>query len=80
MLRGWGRDEFATASAEAMTAARAALFAERLAPLLAEAEETLAIDVSGIDAKQRPQVNRARREAAKQRDEIRSLLGMSDDG
>jgi hypothetical protein len=33
-----------------------------------------------LTPKQRPQVNRARREAAKQRDEIRSLLGMSDDG
>jgi hypothetical protein len=80
MLRGWGRDEFATASPETMTAARAALFAERLAPLLAETLETLAVDPSNVEPPQRPQLNRARREAAKQRDEIRALLGMADDG
>jgi hypothetical protein len=78
MLRGWGRDEFATASPETMTAARAALFAERLAPLLAETAEVLAVDPSNAEPPQRPQLNRARREAAKQRDAIRSLLGLSD--
>jgi hypothetical protein len=79
-LRGWGRDEFATATAEMVTAARAALFAERLAPLLAETVETLAVDPSNVEPQHRPQVNRARREAAKQRDAIRAALGMTDDG
>jgi hypothetical protein len=63
-----------------VTAARAALFAERLAPLLAETVETLAVDPSNVEPQHRPQVNRARREAAKQRDAIRAALGMTDDG
>lgn len=47
-LRGWGRDEFATASPDFIAAARFAVFAERVAPILAAAQELAAMPASGM--------------------------------
>lgn len=41
--KGWGHDEFRNATPEFLHAARFALFAERVAPLLAQAEEVAAL-------------------------------------
>lgn len=47
-LRGWGHAEFGTATPEFLSAARFALFAERVAPLLATAEEAAALPAKGL--------------------------------
>ena len=44
-LRGWGRDDFATVTADFLSAVRFALFAERLAPILDKAEQAQNMEV-----------------------------------
>lgn len=73
--RGWGRDEFDYATGEFRAAVRFALFAERTASLLAEAERVTAMRGTPLDAAlARSQI--ASREAA---DQIRAVLFPEDD-
>jgi hypothetical protein len=44
-LRGWGRDDFATVTADFLSAVRHALFAERVAKVLRKVEEVRDMDV-----------------------------------
>ena len=46
--KGWGHDEFRNATPDFLAAARFALFAERVAPLLAQAEEVAALPRKGL--------------------------------
>ena len=77
---GWGKAEFESAAPEFVQAIRAALYAERLTPLLEDAARDAAMDPSQVVPQARPAINRAKMAAAELRDLIRSLLGLDKAG
>jgi hypothetical protein len=79
-LRGWGRDDFATATGDFMAAVRFALFAERVGPILNSAEE---IRDQPVDLRNDPASTRtlmkAKHQAEAAVDSLRDALYPEDD-
>lgn len=76
-LRGWGADEFARAEPEFMAGARAALFVERLVPVLKDYQALLAAPLPNGPAKL--EVASRKMTAQKRLPELRRVLGLDDD-
>lgn len=79
-LRGWGRDEFQTASPEFMDAVRWGLFAERLGPVLSKWEEIQDREMhKGMSPRDRRVLGRAKLQAAEAIAAIKAVLYPEDD-
>jgi hypothetical protein len=78
-LRGWGAEDFRRAGAELLGAARWALYADKAVVMLHEAEQTAAMDVSGVKGKALGDVLRAKLAGRKLADALRPVLFPEDD-
>lgn len=79
-MRGWGKADFASVSPAFLAVVRHGLLAERSAPVLASDARTLATKPEDIDPKQRPALNRERREAHDRTQALRKMLLLEDAG
>lgn len=78
-LRGWGETEFRHASLEMVEAARFALYAERLVPVLAGAEQVLATEFTQhMSPQDMSRLGRAKLVARQSVPAIRALLFPAD--
>lgn len=77
-LRGWGPADLESADPSFREAAHFGIYAERLAVLLRQADEALAIDLRQIATSDRGDAVRAKAEAQKQSVLIRSELALED--
>ena len=78
-LRGWGAEELRTASSEFMEAARFALFAEHLTPMLTNAEQIQDLSLAGADPERMRALVPAKVAAANAIPALKSLLWPEDD-
>lgn len=79
-LRGWGEREFRLVTGEFLAAVRFGLFAETIAPELAQAEAAMKTPLTrDLSATERAQVTRLRLAAEQQRSAIRAALFPEDD-
>ena len=78
-LRGWGAEELRTASPEFMAAARFALFAEHIAPMLTNAEQVQNMPMTGVEPEQMRTLVPAKVAAANAIPALKALLWPEDD-
>lgn len=77
--RGWGREELATATRDFRAAVRFAVFAERLAPVVADLAEVQAMNPAGQDVKAQARIGAAKIAAQREVAVIRSMLFPADE-
>jgi len=79
-LHGWGRDDFAHATADFLAAARFALFAERVGPMLEKTEQVRDMEVTrDMTPSSQRAVMKAKAEATEAIDAMRAALYPEDD-
>jgi hypothetical protein len=79
-LRGWGEAEFRHARPEFVSAARFALFAERIVPLMQTEQRIQATSMANLEPAVKGDLARAKMNAAQNIAMYRSALLLDDDG